>query len=99
MYLHYIADIVPSGFVAAPAFGANLQPDRGLFSVVYTLLLVVCLSGSSSNSCEVREQIAHDLSAHPGQAFIQAQALVAQWTGEHPGYVVQRWSMKPGRGA
>ena len=66
--------------------------------MVYTILLVVCLAGSA-RPCEVREQIVHDLSAHPAMAYVQAQARVAQWLEDHPRYVVQRWSVKPGRSA
>ncbi len=66
--------------------------------MLYTIVLVVCLGGSPQ-TCEVREQMAHDLSAHPGMAFVEAQALVARWAEQHPGYVVQRWNLKPGRGA
>jgi hypothetical protein len=66
--------------------------------MLYTIVLVVCLGGASDR-CEVREQIAHDLAAHPSMAFVQAQGLVAQWLEEHPGYSVQRWSLRPGRGA
>ncbi len=66
--------------------------------MIYTIFLTVCMIGSS-HPCEVREQIAHDLSAHPGMAFVQAQSLIAQWAEDHPRYVVQRWNLKPGRGA
>ena len=66
--------------------------------MVYTIVLIVCLVGGPQ-SCEEREQIAHGLAAHPSMAFIQAQTLVAQWLDEHPGLVVRRRSLKPGRGA
>ena len=58
----------------------------------------VDLSGIAPRPCELREQVVQDLGAHPGKAFLQAQALVAEWIAAHPGYVVQRWRLLPGRG-
>lgn len=66
--------------------------------MLYTLVLLVCMSGSSQN-CEVREQVVQDLAPMPTTAFIQAQALVANWIDEHPGYEVKSWRMQRGRGA
>jgi hypothetical protein len=66
--------------------------------MVYTLIIWACLTGAP-RLCESREQIVEGLAVHPAAAFMQAQGLVAQWMEAHPGYVVQRWRLLPGRGA
>lgn len=75
-------------------------PREGIPSccTLYTLVLFVCLA-ASPHSCEVHEQTADDLAAHPSTAFVQAQALVARWLDEHPEYQVRRWRLRPGKGA
>ncbi|SMF82400.1 hypothetical protein SAMN06265365_14412 [Tistlia consotensis] len=66
--------------------------------MIYTLVLLVCVAGSSA-PCQVHEEQANDLSASPSTAFVQAQTLVAQWLESHPGYEIQDWRLKPGKGA
>jgi hypothetical protein len=66
--------------------------------MLYTLVLLICLSDAPVR-CELLEERVENLGIHPGRAFLQAQALVAQWEQAHPGYVVRRWHMLPGRGA
>jgi hypothetical protein len=67
-------------------------------AMVYTLVILACLTGAP-RPCESREQIVEGLAVHPASAFMQAQRLVAEWMETHPGYVVQRWRLLPGRGA
>jgi hypothetical protein len=62
--------------------------------MIYTLIMLVCLS-DAPEACEVRE---HTVELNPGTAFMQAQPIVAQWLEKHPGHIVQRWRLLPGRG-
>ena len=64
----------------------------------YTLVMLVCLA-NTSQTCQLREQMVEGLAMNPGVAFMQAQPVVAEWMHTHPGYVVQRWRLLPGRGA
>lgn len=66
--------------------------------MLYTIVLFVCLA-ASPHSCEVHEEVVHDLAAHPAMAFVQAQTQVAHWLDEHPEYQVRRWRLRPGKGA
>jgi hypothetical protein len=66
--------------------------------MLYTLLITVCLAGAPSD-CRDYEQPVTEMSANPSMAFVQAQALVAQWMEKHPGFELSRWRLEPGRGA
>jgi len=52
-----------------------------------------------ADHCRVYEQPVTELSANPSTAFVQAQALVAQWMDKHPGFTLDTWRLEPGRGA
>ena len=67
-------------------------------ATLYTLSMLVCVA-NATRPCELHEQIVGGLGAHPGTAFMQAQPFVARWLQTHPGYVVRRWRLLPGRGA
>lgn len=64
--------------------------------MLYTLVMMVCLR-DAPQTCELREEMVGGLAMNPGTAFMQAQPLVAQWMGTHPGYFVHRWRVLPGR--
>jgi hypothetical protein len=66
--------------------------------MLYSLIISVCMVGTPTD-CRVYEQPVTELSANPSTAFIQAQALVAQWMDKHPGFKLARWRLEPGRGA
>ena len=66
--------------------------------MLYSLVISVCLI-SAPTDCRSYEQPVTELSSNPSTAFIQAQALVAQWLEKHPGFKLARWRLEPGRGA
>jgi hypothetical protein len=66
--------------------------------MLYALVIFVCLV-AQPNDCRVYEQPVTDLSANPSAAFVQAQAIVAQWMEKYPGFKLTSWRLKPGRGA
>lgn len=66
--------------------------------MLYSLIISVCMI-STPTDCRSYEQPVTELSSNPATAFIQAQALVAQWMDRHPGFKLDRWRLEPGRGA
>jgi hypothetical protein len=66
--------------------------------MLYSLFISVCMIATPTD-CRVYEQPVTELSANPSTAFIQAQALVAQWMDKHPGFTLDTWRLEPGRGA
>lgn len=66
--------------------------------MLYALVISACLI-ADPHDCRMYEQPATELSADPSLAFVQAQALVAQWTKQHPSFRLVRWRLEPGRGA
>ena len=66
--------------------------------MLYSLIISVCM-GAAPAECQVYEQPVTELSANPSTAYMQAQALVAEWMNKHPGLMVDRWRLEPGRGA
>lgn len=66
--------------------------------MLYTILITACLV-SAPAECRTYEQPATELSAMPVTAYVQAQALVAQWLERHPGKRLGGFVLLPGRGA
>lgn len=62
---------------------------------LYAIIFTACLA---AEPCVVKEQYVN-LSPMPSTAYVQAQALVASWLNEHPGWRVPAWRLEPGRGA
>jgi hypothetical protein len=66
--------------------------------MLYALVISVCLI-ADPDDCRVYEQPVIELSANPSSAFVQEQALVAQWIDQHPNFKLVGWRLRPGRGA
>ncbi|HEY3144705.1 MAG TPA: hypothetical protein VGJ75_00070 [Dongiaceae bacterium] len=66
--------------------------------MLYALIISVCLI-ADPDDCRVYEQPVIELSANPSSAYVQGQALVAQWIDQHPKLKLVGWRLRPGRGA
>ena len=66
--------------------------------MVYSLIITICAL-SAPDKCQLYEQTVTELSPSPSMAFVEAQAILAQWMEQHPGFKLQRWRLKPGQGA
>lgn len=66
--------------------------------MIYSLIITIC-SIAAPTDCRTYEQPASGLSANPSVAFVEAQAIVAEWMERHPGFELRAWYLEPGRGA
>jgi hypothetical protein len=58
------------------------------------LALVVCLAADTAKCKDVGLTYASE-SLTPQQCMMRAIPEVAKWTGEHPRWVVKKWSCRP----
>lgn len=63
-----------------------------MMNVITELVFVVCLSTEPA-VCESKVLQFSDTSVMV--CVMSAQPVLAQWTSEHPGWTVQRWTCRP----
>lgn len=66
--------------------------------MLYTAVLVACLSTAPNVGCRTHEIIVHG-GANPISAFVEAQARAAEWLAEHPGLQQVSLTIHEGRNA
>jgi hypothetical protein len=65
--------------------------------VLYTAILIACMSGSPAD-CRTHEMLITG-GANPVSAYVEAQTRAAQWLQEHPGLAQHSLTLRPGRSA
>ena len=109
LLLHRTNTLIFKG-LRATLFGAvraRLTTERGTV-VLYTAVLVACLTSAPGASAQVAASAPDDCRTHeilingganPMSAFIEAQTRAAEWLSQHPGLAKQSLTIHAGRAA
>ena len=66
--------------------------------MMYSILIVACLQAAPTD-CRTYDQPVSGLSPIPTIAYVQAQALVAEWLAKHPAFKLRSFTLESGRSA